>query len=61
MRRGLNQYPPMTYAPGERLGLGIQLGTEPGATRLGMSIGAGAVQAADGGRVAVLEHVQLDQ
>jgi hypothetical protein len=46
------EYPPLTYAPGERLGIGVQLGTEPDAPRLGATSETLAV--VDGGAVVVL-------
>jgi hypothetical protein len=44
--------PPLTYGPGDRLGIGAQTGAGPETRRL--PAGGGSAPPADGGRVAVL-------
>jgi hypothetical protein len=46
------RYPPITYTPGDRLGVGVQLGADPDGARL--EIEGSDPPALDGGRVALL-------
>jgi hypothetical protein len=46
------RYPAIAFTPGNRLGVGVQLGSDPAAPRL--PIDAGDLPALDGGRVALL-------